>query len=275
MSALLTAFLTQRFLTHALLGGMLASLAAGLLGPFVVARRISYLAGGIAHSVLGGIGLAHWLGWPPLLGAAGAAVLSGLAIGTIHRRWRAQEDTLISALWAGGMAAGVLLLTATPGYQNDLSSYLFGNILMLDGPALMLMAGLDGLLLVVMALLHRHLRAVSFDADFAQLRGLPVMALELLLMTLIALTVVVMLQVVGLILLIALLTLPAAGAERLLRTLPAISLATTGIAAACSASGLALAYLADWPAGPAIVLTTLAAYVLCLLAPRRLMGASS
>jgi zinc transport system permease protein len=142
----------QAFLQTALIAGLLASLGCGLMGTFVVVKRITFLAGGIAHSVLGGMGAALYFGFEPLAGALGAAVLSALLIGWVRLWWRTQEDTLIGALWAIGMAVGILFIAKTPGYSTDLMSYLFGNILLVPARELWFMGALDALLLLVLGL---------------------------------------------------------------------------------------------------------------------------
>jgi len=148
-----TALLTHGFLQAALLAGLLASVGCGIAGTYVVVKRIGFLAGGIAHAVLGGMGAALYFGVDPMRGALLAALVSALVIGGITLRFREHEDTLISAFWAVGMAVGVLFIARTPGYSVDLMSYLFGNILLVPPQDLWLMAGLDAVLLAVAAAL--------------------------------------------------------------------------------------------------------------------------
>ncbi len=253
------------FLRHALLAGVLASLACGVIGSYVVVKRIGYLAGGIAHAVLGGMGAALLWGFDPLGGALASAVVAALLIGVITQYWRAQEDTLIGAVWAIGMALGVLFMAQVPGYSVDLMSYLFGNILMVSGRELVFMAVLDTLLLGTVALLYRQLLAVVFDEEFARLRGVPVTFLYLLLLVMVAVTVVMLIQVVGLILVIALLSLPAAIAGQFFKTLGRMMAAAALLGIAFTTSGLALAYTPDLPVGPTIVLVAGVSYVVAAL----------
>lgn len=262
---LIEALLEQRFLQQAALGIFLAALAAGLIGPFVVVRRIGYLAGGIAHSVLGGMGVAWYLGAQPLLGALVAALLAALLIGWVHLHFQANEDMLISALWSGGMAVGIVFISQTEGYRTDLFGYLFGNILLVEPGVLGLMAALDGLMLVVLVTFYRQFRAVCFDPEFARLRGVPVTLFYLLLLCLVALTVVILVQVAGLILLIAMLSLPAAIAGQWVRSLGAIMIVAVANAAAGGYVGLGVAWVTDWPAGATIVLCLCALYALSLV----------
>ena len=270
MSAFLHALGQYPFLQHALLGGLLASVGCGVVGSYVVVRRIGFLAGGVAHSVLGGMGAALYYGGDPLLGALAAAVLAALAIGLVARYWREQVDTLIAAIWAVGMAVGILFISRTPGYDTELMSYLFGNILMVTPGELWLMAALDGVLLGIVALYYKGLLAVIFDEEFATLRNLPVTALFLLLLLMVALTVVLLIQVVGLILVIALLTLPAAIAGHYTHTLRHMMLGATALGMLFTSSGLALSYGPDLPSGATIIVVAGLAYLASALISRAL-----
>jgi zinc transport system permease protein len=266
MTELLGALASQSFLQQAMLAGLLASLGCGLVGPFVVVKRIAFLAGGIAHSVLGGMGAAVYFGFDPLLGALGAAVLSALIIGAVRLAWRTREDTMIGALWAVGMATGILFISRTPGYATDLMSFLFGNMLLVPARELWFMAALDLVLLATVMLGYRQFVAVAFDEEFARLRGVPVTFFYLLLLVLVAVTVVLMIQVVGLILVIALLTLPAAAAGQWTRSLAGMMLTAMLLGAALTSGGLALSYGPDLPAGPTIVLLAGAVYLISAVA---------
>ncbi len=268
MREFLLALASQGFLQSALAAGLLASIGCGLMGPYVVVKRIAFIAGGIAHSVLGGMGAALYFGYSPLAGALLAAVLAALLIGWVRLRWRAEEDTLIGALWAIGMAVGLLFIAKTPGYQTDLMSYLFGNILLVPTESLWFMAALDGLLLLLVLAYHRQFLAVAFDEEFARLRGIPVTFFYLLLLVMVAVTVVLLIQVVGLILVLALLTLPAAIAGHYVHSLGLMMLIATLIGGALNLAGLALSYGPDLPAGPTIILVAGGLYVTSALLSR-------
>lgn len=272
MNEFIDALIQQTFLQTALLAGLLASLGCGVIGTFVVVKRIAFLAGGIAHSVLGGMGAALYYGFDPLLGALGAAVVSALLIGWVRLSCRTREDTLIGALWAIGMAVGILFISKTPGYSTDLMSYLFGNILLVPERELWFMAALDALLLVVVGLFYRQFLAVCFDEEFARLRGVPVALFYLLLLVLVAVTVVLLIQVVGLILVIALLTLPAAVAEHYVSSVGRMIVLATLLGGLFTSTGLALSYGPDLPAGPTIILVAGGVYVVSALASRFLAG---
>ena len=261
MTEFLSALATHGFLQAALLAGILASIGCGVMGTYVVVKRIGFLAGGISHSVLGGMGAALFFNQDPMHGALVAAVGSALVIGWITLRFQEHEDTLISAFWAVGMAAGILFIAKTPGYGVDLMSYLFGNILLVAPQDLWLMAGLDLVLVAAVAVYYRPLLAVTFDEEFARLRGIPVTLFHLLLLCLVAVTVVLLIRVVGLILVIALLTLPAAVAAQYASTLGRIMALATALGASFATAGLAVAYDADLPAGATIILVAGAVYL--------------
>jgi zinc transport system permease protein len=224
------------------------------MGTFVVVKRIGYLAGGIAHSVLGGMGIAYFLGKNPIVGALLAAMAAALIIGWVKLRWHQQEDTIIGALWSVGMAIGIIFISRTPGYNVDLMSYLFGNILLIPAQQLYLLAAMDGLIIVLVSLFYKQLLAVAFDEEFAYLRGVPVEAVYLLLLCLVALTVVILIQVVGLILVIALLTLPAAITAQYVRSLAVMMVLATVLAMVLTVGGLAMSFDLDLPSGATITL---------------------
>ncbi|NWG32439.1 MAG: metal ABC transporter permease [Rhodocyclaceae bacterium] len=253
--------LQQGFLQNALAASLLVSLACGVVGSFVVLKRIAFLAGGIAHGVLAGMGLAWWFGWPPLAGAVGAALAFATLLWWLTLDVRRDVEVLIAALWSVGMAAGLVLIAKAPGQNPDLMSYLFGNVLMVGREQLGWMLALDAAILMTVAGLYPTLVATAFDEEFARLRGLPVEAARLLILVLVALTVVLLIQVAGLILVIALLTLPAALARQS-RSVAAMMLQASAWAALATVAGLWAAYRLDWPAGPTMVLAIGALYLL-------------
>ena len=271
MAEFFHSLLAQPFLQYALIAGLLASIGCGVIGAYVVVKRITFIAGGIAHTVLGGMGAAVYYGFDPMAGALLAAVAAALLIGSVRLYLRAQEDTLIGALWAIGMAVGILFISRTPGYQSDLLSYLFGNILLVPEKSLWFMAALDLILLGVVTARHREILVVIFDEEFARIRGVSVPFYYLLLLTLIAVTVVLLIQVVGLILVLALITLPAASAGHFLHSLTRMMLVATLLGAIETTTGLALSYQTDAPAGPVIILLAGGVYLASALL-QRLLG---
>jgi len=269
------AVVRHSFLLNAVLTGALASVACGVVGTYVVTRRITYLAGGIAHSVLGGMGVARYLsvaqGWTwltPLYGAIAAALGAAIIIGWVSLKAHEREDTVIGAVWAVGMAVGVVFISLTPGYNEDLMSYLFGNILMVGAGDLWLIGLLDIVILGLTLMFYNQFLAVSFDQEFARLRGVHVEFFYLLLLCMVGLTVVVLVNVVGLILVIALLTLPAAMAGRFMRTIRRTMLLAVGLSLVITVVGLGVSYTPDLPVSATIILVAGAAYVLVWLVSR-------
>ncbi|MBN2687405.1 MAG: metal ABC transporter permease [Deltaproteobacteria bacterium] len=265
----------QSFLQYALLTGILASIACGVIGSYVVTRRITYIAGAIAHSVLAGLGAARYCqvmfnwGWfHPLYGAVIAALLSALIIGLVSIHAREREDTVIGAVWAIGMAIGILFIYKTPGYNENLMSYLFGNILMVSTDDLWLIAGLDGLIVVIGVLFYNQLLAVCFDEEFARLRGISVEFYYLLLLCLTALTVVLLVSVVGIVLVIALMTLPVAVAGVFAKRLWQMMVLSALLTVVFTTAGLVLSYGPDLPAGATTIVVAGMAYILTLSVSR-------
>ncbi len=263
------------FFRYALITGLLASVAFGVIGTFVVARRISYLAGAVSHCVLGGIGAALFLQYrfdlpwlDPMYGALAAALLAAFVIGTVSLRGSRREDTVIGAIWSLGMAAGMLFIAGTPGYADPMS-YLFGNILMISKTDIYLVAWLDLLVVGVAWFFYPQLLAVCFDEEYARLRGLHTGFYFLLLLSLTALTVVLLVRVVGIVMVIALLTLPAAVASGLTRGLRQMMAVAVLVCMVCVTSGLFLSYSLDLPGGPLIICIAGICYLLMLAAGRR------
>ena len=284
MNDFLEAVANHAFMRNALLTGVLASVACGVMGTFVVVRRISYIAGGIAHSVLGGIGLALYLkrahGWDaldPLHGALVAALVAAAVIGVVSLRARQRIDTVIGAVWAIGMATGIIFLSQTPGYGEDLMSYLFGNILMVSGRDLWLMVALDAVVVAAALLLFKQLESICFDEEFSRVRGLNVDVLFVFMLLLTALTVVLLVTVVGIVMVIALLTIPAAIAGHFTKRLPHMMAAAVAVSVVLTTGGLAVSYGPNLPAGATIIVLAGATYLLVAGAAtvRRRRNASS
>ena len=272
MLEFLTAVQEFPFLRLALLTGLLTSVACGVVGSYVVTRRITYIAGAMAHICLGGIGFAKYLnvscGWTavrPVHGAVVSALLAAGIIGIVSLRAKEREDTIIGALWAIGMATGILFIAKTEGYNEDLMSWLFGNILMTSEGDLALLAGLDLLIVAVSVIFHNQLLAVCFDQEYARLRGVPVEAFYMLLLGLTALTVVVLSTIVGVVMVIALITLPAAVAGQFAKRLWHMMALATALCATFTTLGLAVSYEPDLPPGATIIVLAGAAYLLVMV----------
>lgn len=277
MSDFIDAVLSHSFMQYALLAGLLSSVACGVVGPYVVVRRITYIAGSISHSVLGGIGLALYLQkvygisfLEPLYGATVAALLAALIVGLVSLRTRQREDTIIGAVWATGMASGIILISQTPGYTENLMSYLFGNILMVSVTELWLILLLDIIVVSLALIFYRQLEAVCFDEEFAYVRGINVEFYYLLLLCLTALTVVLLVSVVGVVMVIALLTLPVAVAEHFSRTLRGMMTLSVLFGILFTTLGLAVSYSPNLPAGATIIVLAGAAYLVVTIIRRLL-----
>ena len=241
-------------LKNPIIAGILASIACGIVGAYVVVKRIVFISGGISHASFGGIGLGYFLGIDPILGALVFSLVSAVTMGMVSRRTRLSEDTAIGILWAIGMAIGILFVYLTPGYAPDLMSYLFGDILFVSSQEMTLMLILDIIIGLVVFLLYKELLAISFDEEFSTVAGLPTERLYLILLCLVALTVVVLIRVVGIILVIALLTIPAAMARQFTHSFKKMMLLSVLWGIVFTQCGLWLSYLLDWPSGATIIL---------------------
>ncbi len=261
--------LSYGFFQNALIVAVLASIVCGIIGTFVVIKRIVFMSGGISHSSFGGLGLAYYLGLEPLLGAFAASVLSALAIGTVAEKGHERSDTVIGAIWSIGMAIGIIFIYMTPGYASDLFSYLFGNILLVSSVHIYMMLALTAAVVLAVFLFFNAFRAVAFDEEFARTMRLPVFALNMAIMLLIALTVVVVIKAVGIILLIALLTLPAAAANKFTKDMKSMMSLAIIIGLASNIGGLMLSYALDFPTGAFIIIIAAAIYLFSLAAPKR------
>ena len=242
------------FMQNALLGSLLVAIMCAITGTFIVIKRLVFLSGGISHGAFAGLGAAYFLGINPMLGATLFAVLSAVAITRVILRQSAPADATIGIFWATGMAAGVLFIYITPGYAPDLMPYLFGDILTISKEQLFWMTVFSLLSVLFTVLLFRQLVAVSFDEDFARLRGLPVGAIMMMLMIMNSVAIVMMIQSVGIILVMALLTIPPLVGLALAAEIRTVMLYAFLSAVVITVGGLALSFLLDLPSGPAIVL---------------------
>ena len=269
MSQFFDAVASQTFMQYALAAGLLASLACGIVGPYVIVMRLGLLAGGIAHALLGGMGIAYFLGQSPLAGALITAIVAALVIGWVKLEFGEDEDTIIAALWAVGMAVGILFISRTPGYTTDLMSYLFGNILLIGRNDLIFLAVLNAIIIVTVLLFYKQFLAVAFDEEFARARGIKVRVYYLLMLVLVALTVVMLIRIVGLILVIALLTLPAAISRQFASTLFGMMVLASLVGAVLTFSGLALSYGPNLPAGATVIVLAGLSYFAVLILRRQ------
>lgn len=246
--------LQYEFMRNALMAGLLAAIACGIVGVYVVVRRIVFISGGIAHASFGGIGLGYFLGINPIIGALAFSLASGLAIGGITRKTQLPADTAIGVLWAIGMASGVIFIYLTPGYAPDLMSYLFGNILTVPIDNILIMLILDAVIIGITVAFYKEYLILSFDEEYAVAAGLPVERLHLLLLAMISLTVVVLIRVVGMILVIALLTFPAAMARLFTHDMKKMMILSVIFGFLFTLGGLWLSYELKLPSGATIIL---------------------
>ena len=273
------------FMRNALLAGVLVSVACGIIGTFVVVNRIVFISGGIAHAAYGGIGLGYFVkynllptllagstlaqdqrpGYFPIVGAIVFSLLSALGMGWVQRRTRERADTVIGVLWAIGMSIGIVFVDLTAGYKVDLMSYLFGSILAVPRPDLIVMVVLDAVIVLLVALLYKELLAISFDETFALIENVPVDAVYLVLLSMIALTVVMLMRVVGLIMVIAMLTIPAAISGQFTKDLKKMMALAVALGMVFTTVGLWISYAWNLTSGASIILVAGLAYLLTLL----------
>jgi len=246
--------LQYEFMRNALIAAVLVSIACGIVGTFVVIKRIVFISGGITHAAFGGIGLGYFLGINPVLAAIPFSILSAMGIGLISKKGNISEDSAIGMLWAVGMAIGILFIGLTPGYAPDLFSYLFGSILTVTFTDIVIMLVLDSLIIIIILCFFKEFQALSFDEEFSEIVGVPTRRLYLLLLCLVALSIIVLIRVVGVILVIALLTIPTVIARIFTNQLKKLILYSTVVAIVLTVSGLWLSYLFDLPSGATIVL---------------------
>ena len=250
------------FMRNALLAGILVSVACGVIGSLVVVNRIVFISGGIAHAAYGGIGLAFFLGMSPTLGAAAFSLIVAVTMGIVSLKGRHRADTIIGVMWALGMAFGIILIDVTPGYNVDLMSYLFGSILSVPNHDIWFMIGLDIVMLVFALTFYRELTAMSYDEEFAFVVGIPVKALYFAMLMLISLSVVMIIRVVGLILVIALLTIPPFVAEKYTNSLGKMMISAALLGIVFNMAGLWLSFQYNLTSGATIILVAGLAFFL-------------
>jgi zinc transport system permease protein len=256
------------FMRNALLAGLLASVICGIMGTLVVVNRIVFLSGGIAHAAYGGIGLAFYMGWPYLAGTLGFSLSAAMVMATVTLKAKHRADTIIGVIWALGMAVGIILIDLKSGYNVDLMSYLFGSILTVPDRDLWIMVGMGLLILVMVMVYYKDLLALSYDEEFARIRGVPVTALYFMLIGMLAVTVVMVIQVVGLILVIALLTIPPFIMEGYARSMLVMMVGSSLLGALFTVTGLWMSYSFDLTSGASIILVAGIFFFLNLLIQR-------
>jgi len=255
------------FVRNALLAGILSSILFGVLGSVVTVKRIAGLAGAISHAVLGGIGLALYLaaknivpGLPPIVGALVFAVISAALIGFVSLKAKQREDTVINALWAIGMSIGIVFIAKTPGYADPMS-YLFGNILLVSTRDLVLLAVLDVVVIFLAWRYYPQIEASAFDEEFARTRGVKTDIVFLVLLGVTAVAVVLLQTFVGIVMVIAMLTLPAGTSGYFAKNLAGMMVLGTLFSFVFSVAGLVVSWGLDLPTGAVVVLVAGAAFL--------------
>jgi zinc transport system permease protein len=247
--------LSYSFMQHALIATVLISICIGIVGTLVTVNRMVFLAGGIAHGSYGGIGIAIFFGFMPILGATLFAILLSIVIATVSYKNKEKIDPVIGAMWAAGMAIGIIFTDLTPGYNVDLMSYLFGSIISVSKSDLYIMTCFDLLILVLVSLFHKELLALSFDSEFAKLRGIKTKLLYYMLLIIIGFSIIVTIRAVGLILVIALMSIPTFIAEKFSNSLYKMMFISFLLTLTFSLCGLILSYYFDISSGATIILT--------------------
>ncbi len=257
--------LQYNFFANASLAALFAAISCGIIGTYIVSRRIVFISGGITHASFGGIGISYFLGLNPLFGAAVFSLLSALGIEYFTRSAKLREDSSIAIWWSLGMAIGIIFIYLTPGYAPNLMSYLFGSILTVSTTEIYFMAVLSAALIFVFTFMHRTILYIAFDETFAKTAGLPVKQISYFMMSLIAITIVLNIRVVGIILIMSLLTIPQATANLFTKNFTKLMWLSVLIAFMGSFSGLIISFYADIPSGATIIVVLICLFALCKL----------
>lgn len=258
------------YLNHAFWACILSGITCGIIGTYVVCRRLVFLSGGITHSSFGGLGIAFYLGINPILGAMVFAVLSALGIEWANDRGRIREDSAIGIIWSVGMAVGALFMSLRPGYTSgDLSAYLFGSIVTVTHGDVVALAILTAAIMAGALLWLRPVMYVAFDRDFARSRGIPTRVISYAMAALVAVTIVLSIRIMGIVLLISLLTMPVAIVNALSKSYRTIALGAPLVAVAGNVAGLVASYNFEVPPGAAIIFTLTLTLITVKLLPLR------
>lgn len=250
------------FMLNAFLAGIMASLAAGIIGTYVVVKRIVFITGGISHTTYGGIGLGYLLGFNPIFGAIGASVLTAFVVSKLGRVKRQSEDMLIGIIWAFGMALGIFFINLSEGYTPDLMSYLFGNILLVSQTDIIIMIVLNLVILLTVYLNFAKFKAVTFDEEFARSMGINVNRIYLILLLLIAVTIVILIKLVGIVLVIAMLSIPPAIAIKYAKSIKQMMIFSVLLGLLFNFVGLFSSYYLNLTSGASIIFISVIGYLI-------------
>jgi len=246
--------LHYQFFQNALIVALLASIASGVIGTYIVVKRISLISGSIAHAAFGGLGISNFLNYNPFIGGVIFSLSAAIIIALLRKKANNRLDTLLTFLWATGMAIGLVFIFLTPGYATDLFTYLFGSILLVSRFDILMILFLDIVIVVTVYLMFNSFLAVTFDEEYSETRNMPVTLVNMILFSLIALTIIATIRVVGIVLMIAILTIPAATAQLFHKTVKKIMLTSSLITLFSSITGLFISYYLNFATGPIIVL---------------------
>ncbi len=257
---MIDALLNYNFLQNAFFSAILASIACGIIGTIIIEKQLVMMSGGIAHTAFGGIGLGYYLGIEPLIGALGFAVLSALGIRRLQHKTHITPEVVLGMFWALGMALGILFIAFTPGYPPDITSYLFGDILTVSRLDLIITIIMNLIIVSTIVVFFNAFKTYLFDEEFAQVIGLPTALLENIIYVLVALTVVVLIRVVGIMLIIALLTAPPSIARQYTYSLHHTMILSIVLGIIFCLGGLWVSYVMGIPSGAAIIVIAVATY---------------
>ncbi|WP_392485984.1 metal ABC transporter permease [Haloimpatiens sp. FM7315] len=258
---MIAALFKYTFLQHAFVSAILASIACGIVGTIIVEKKLVMMSGGIAHTAFGGVGLGYFLGIEPIIGALVFSIFSAIGITTIKRKTHTNSDALIGMFWSMGMALGILFISFMPSYPPDMSSYLFGDILTVSLMDIKITLVLDLLIVFTIFSFFNLFKSYLFDAEFLSTLGVNTCFLEYLLFIIIACTIVVLIRVVGIILVIALLTVPPAIAKHFSSNLRNIMILSIFLGMFLCIVGLVISYQFHIPSGASIIMITVTAYL--------------
>ena len=250
------------FIRNAIIAAVLVNIACGIVGTFIVVKRIALLSGGISHATFGGIGLGYFLGINPIITAIPFSLASAFAIGVLSKKGKLSEDTAIGIFWTAGMALGIIFINLTPGYAPDLFSYLFGNILTIPITDLYIMLALDLVVVILVIVFFKELMAISLDEEFSAVIGIPNNVFYIMLLMLVSLSAVLLIRIVGIILVIALLTIPAAICRQFTYNIKNLIISSMITGTILTIGGLFLSYILDMTSGATIILLLTFAFTL-------------
>jgi len=259
---MMTELFQYTFIRNAIIAAVLVNIACGIVGTFVVVKRIALLSGGISHATFGGIGLGYFLGINPIITAIPFSLASAFAIGALSKKGKLSEDTAIGIFWAAGMALGIIFINLTPGYAPDLFSYLFGNILTIPITDLFIMLALDLVVIILVVVFFKELIAISLDEEFSAVIGIPTNIFYIMLLVMVSLSVVLLIRIVGIILVIALLTIPAAICRQFTYNIKSIIISSIITGTILTIGGLFISYMLDMASGATIILLLTLAFTL-------------